>query len=186
MKSTVYYRTKGRTTNLRTAYLEKILYMTEMPIANLLDSLDLNKRFKTSAYFTICFNSLPSSLHLVLSSEKKQDAVDAILTEMELEKFNFETVFKNWSTEDFQNSQPNDDYVFEYVFKSEAGRMLIHFTARDFSYITVEFLYDHTLKESEDWGFVNESQIAFKVWRAQKAAIQSAYAPRWHVWHGRG
>ena len=125
--------------------------MTETPIANLLDSLDLNKRFKTSAYFTICFSSLPSSLHLVLSSEKKQDAVGAILAEMELEKFNFDIVFKNWSTEDFQNSQSSDDYVFEYVFKSEGGRMLIHFTARDFSYITVEFLYDHTLKNSEDW-----------------------------------
>lgn len=125
--------------------------MTETPSANLLDSLDLNKRFKTSAYFTICFNSLPSSLHLVLSSDKKQDAVDAILAEMELEKFNFTTVFKNWSTEDFQNSQPSDDYVFEYVFKSEAGRMLIHFTARDLSYITVEFLYDHDQQSSEEW-----------------------------------
>jgi ATPase family associated with various cellular activities (AAA) len=131
--------------------LEKRPNMTDSRSVNLQDSLDLNKRFKTSAYFTICFNALPSSLHLVLASEKKQDAVDAIIQEMELDKFGFNVVFKNWSTEDFQNSQPSDDYVFEYVFKSESGHMLIHFTARDLAYITVEFLYDHERKESEDW-----------------------------------
>jgi hypothetical protein len=125
--------------------------MTDSNSVNLLDSLDLNKRFKTSAYFTVCFNALPSSLHLVLSSDKKQGTVEAILQEMELDKYDFTTVFKNWSTEDFQNSQPSDDYVFEHVFKSETGRMVIHFTARDMAYMTVEFLYDQEIKDSEAW-----------------------------------
>ena len=118
---------------------------------NLLNSLDQNKRFKTSAYFTLCFNKLPSNLQLTLSTEKKREVVETILKEMELEKFDFKTVFKNWATEDFQNANPVDDYVFEYVFVSESGRMVIHFQARDFSYITVEFLYDHEYGESEDW-----------------------------------
>ena len=118
---------------------------------NLLNSLDQNKRFKTSAYFTLCFGTLPSNLHLVLSTEKKREVVDAILNDMELEKFEFKTVFKNWSTEDFQDAKPVDDYVFEYVFVSEQGHMVVHFVARDFSYMTVEFLYDHERRESEDW-----------------------------------
>ncbi|MBI3165355.1 MAG: AAA family ATPase [Chloroflexi bacterium] len=125
--------------------------MTKSPAINLLEALDSNKRFKTSAYFAVCFDTLPSNLHLVLSSEKKQDAVNAIISEMELEKFDFKTVFKNWSTEDFRTSQPSDDYVFEYVFKSDSGRMLIHFTARDLAYMTVEFLYDHERREAEEW-----------------------------------
>jgi hypothetical protein len=125
--------------------------MSGLPSVNLLNSLDQNKRFKTSAYFTLCFNTLPSNLHLVLSTEKKRELVDAILADMELEKYDFKIVFKNWSTEDFQDSKSVDDYVFEYVFVSESGRMVIHFMARDFSYMTVEFLYDHEHKESETW-----------------------------------
>lgn len=125
--------------------------MTEQRSANLLDSLDSNKRFKTSAYFTVCFDTLPSSVRLVLSADKKQDIVTAMIQEMELDKFAFTTVFKNWSTEDFQNAQPTDDYVFEYVFKSESGHMIIHFTARDTSYITIDYLYDHEIADSEQW-----------------------------------
>ena len=87
----------------------------------------------------------------MLSTEKKREIVDAILNDMELEKYEFKVVFKNWSTEDFQDSKPVDDYIFEYVFISENGHMVIHFVARDFSYMTVEFLYDHEHKESEKW-----------------------------------
>jgi hypothetical protein len=125
--------------------------MKELNSVNLLDSLDSNKRFKTSAYFTVCFNTLPSSVRLVLSTDRKREVVDAIIQDMELDTFAFTSVFKNWSTEDFQNSQPNDDYVFEYVFKSERGRIIIHFTARDMSYMTVDFLYDHEHQDSETW-----------------------------------
>lgn len=125
--------------------------MTKMQAINLLDSLDTNKRFKTSAYFTVCFNALPSSLRLVLSTDRKREVVDAVLKDLELDSHSFETVFKNWSTEDFQNSQPSDDYVFEYIFKSETGRMIIHFIARDTSYMTIDFLYDHEQPESEKW-----------------------------------
>jgi hypothetical protein len=147
--------------------------MTEQHSANLLDSFDSNKRFKTTAYFTVCFDTLPSSVRLVLSTDKKREIVDAIIQEMELDTFAFTTVFKNWSTEDFQNAQPTDDYVFEYVFKSETGHIIIHFTARDTSYMTVDFLYDHELVDSEKWilavnhklrtKFGNPKQPQFKV-----------------------
>ena len=125
--------------------------MTELNSANLLDALDQNKRFKTSAYFTVNFDTLPSGVRLVLSTDQKREVVNTILEDLELETYGFATVFKNWSTEDFQNSQPSDDYVFEYVFKSDAGRMLIHFIARDTSYMTIDFLYDHNYPETEKW-----------------------------------
>lgn len=118
---------------------------------NLLNALDLNKRFKTSAYFIASFKALPSSVNLILSSEKKQGIVDAILQEMDLDAYSFTTVFKNWSTGDFKNAEHGDDYVFEYLFTSETGHMVIHFTARDLAYISIEFLYDHHFEDSEKW-----------------------------------
>jgi len=124
--------------------------MEEPIIGTLLDALDQNKRFKSSAYYSINFGTLPSGVRLALSTTRIKETVDVMLKDMELEQFSFVTVFKNWITEDFKNAQPADDYVFEYVFKSEIGRMLIHFIARD-AYLTVDFLYDTNHPETEQW-----------------------------------
>lgn len=124
--------------------------MEELQTGDLLESFDQNKRFKASAYFSICFGCLPSGVRLALSTDRAKETIDAILKDMELDTFTFTTVFKNWVTEDFKTAQPSDDYVFEYVFKSDPGRMIIHFIARD-SFVTVDFLYDHEREDCEKW-----------------------------------
>jgi hypothetical protein len=126
-------------------------YYMEKPVAGtLLDAFDHIKRFKSSAYYAVSFGVPPSSIRLDLSVTQVKETVDAMLKEMELERFSFTTVFKNWSTEDFLNAKPADDYAFEYVFKSEDGRMLIHLIARE-SYLTVDFLYDAQRPDTEQW-----------------------------------
>jgi hypothetical protein len=123
----------------------------EKPVTGtLIDAFDQIKRFKSSAYYAISFGVPPSSIRLALSVTEAKEIVDSMIKEMELQLFSFTTVFKNWSTEDFRNAQPAEDYVFEYVFKSEAGRMLIHFIARE-NYLTVDFLYDAQRPDTEQW-----------------------------------
>ena len=124
--------------------------MEEPTIGTLLDAFDQNKRFKSSVYYSISFGILPSGVRFALSTIRIKETVETMLKDMELERFSFITVFKNWVTEDFQNAQPSDDYVFEYLFKSETGRMLIHFIARE-AYLTVDFLYDSNYPETEQW-----------------------------------
>jgi hypothetical protein len=124
--------------------------MEKTVTGTLFDALDQGRRFKPFAYYTISFGALPSNIRLALSITKTNETANAILKEMELERFAFTTVFKNWSTEDYLNSQLSDDYVFEYLFKSESGRMLIHFIARE-NYLTIDFFYDIQRPDTEQW-----------------------------------
>ena len=43
-----------------------------------------------------------------------------------------------------------DDYAYEYVFKSESGQMLIHFVSQ-YQSIQIEFLYNLDNTEAEQW-----------------------------------
>lgn len=124
--------------------------MEQIHFGTLNDALDQNKRFKSSSYYLICFGILPSGVRLALSTERTKELVDTMLEEMDLDRFSFTTVFKNWVTEDFQNAQPSDDYVFEYVFRSDSGRMVVHFVARD-SYLSIDYFYDIDRPDTEQW-----------------------------------
>lgn len=124
--------------------------MDEPNFGTLLESLDQNKRFKSASYFLICFGVLPSAVHLTLSTDRTKEMVEMMLKEMDLERHAFRAVFKNWVTEDFQNAQPSGDYVYEYVFKSDEGRMIVHFVARD-TYLSVDFMYDIARPDTEEW-----------------------------------
>jgi hypothetical protein len=124
--------------------------MEKTAIGTLLDSLDQNNRFKSSAYYTVCFGILPSSVRLALSIERTKELVDNVLKQIDLERFSFVPIFKSWVTEDFQTAQQTDDYAYEYMFKSETGQMIVHFIARD-AYLTIDFLYDSNLPEAEQW-----------------------------------
>jgi hypothetical protein len=124
--------------------------MEEPIIGTLLDSYDLYERFKLSAYFTLCFGILPSALKIELPIERSKDTIESILKSIDFQRFAFTPIFKNWVTEDFQNANQSDDFVFEYVFKSKSSRMLIHFVSRDSS-LTIDFLYDINNSETEVW-----------------------------------
>jgi hypothetical protein len=119
-------------------------------VGSLLDAYDHFSRFKLSAYYAVCFGILPSSLKIRLPVERSKEKVNAVLEKIDLQRFGFELVFKNWTTDDFQDAKQSDDYVFEYVFKSKPERMLIHFISHEYS-LEIDFLYDVQHAESEAW-----------------------------------
>lgn len=124
--------------------------MEETAIGTLLDSYDQYNRLKVSVYYTVCFGVLPSSLRIALPLEKTKENIETILGSLDLERHAFVVVLKNWSTEDFQDSEQVEDYVFEHVFKSISGRMIVHFTARD-DLLTIDFFYNVNDADSEKW-----------------------------------
>ena len=119
-------------------------------VGTLLDSFDHFNRFKVSSYYTVSFGILPSALKIDLPIESSQEKVEAILKSLELERFKFVSVFKNWRTADFQNAEPADDYPYEFVFKSEQDRMLIHVAAHEYS-LDIGFYYDINHPQAEAW-----------------------------------
>jgi hypothetical protein len=141
--------------------------MEEAAIGTLLDSYDQYNRLKVSVYYTVCFGVLPSSLRIALPVERSKENVESILKELDLQSLAFLPVLKNWATEDFQNAERSDDYVFEYVFKSVKGRMIVHFTARD-DMLTIDFFYDVNQPESEKWALETNHFLRSKFGSPQK------------------
>ena len=124
--------------------------MEELSLGNLLDTFGQNNRFKLFPYFTICFGTFPSALKLSLPMEESKPVVESVLQQLDFEKFAFKPIFKNWLTDDSKDAKISDDYVYEYVFKSETKQMLIHFLSQHKT-LQVQFLYNLNDLEAEKW-----------------------------------
>lgn len=124
--------------------------MENTATGTLLDTFNQDKRFRVPAYYTVCFGSLSSGLRFSVFTDRTRALVDDIIDCLDLERYSFITIFKNWATEDFKNARPVDDYPYEYLFKSDSGQMLVHLIARE-GFITVDFYYDVNRPDCEKW-----------------------------------
>jgi len=124
--------------------------MDETKLSGILDMLGQSDRFSLFPYYVISFNTIPSAVKLSLPGESSKELLNSIVQNLELDKFSFKPILKNWRTENTKNATVSDDYVYEYVFKSESQRMLIHLIAqRKFTHI--QFLYDLNDTDVEAW-----------------------------------
>jgi hypothetical protein len=125
--------------------------MEDFYLGSLFESLSQqNHRFKLFPYFTNSFGVLPSAVKIILPIEGKKDVIDSILKDLHMETFSFQPIFKNWITDDSKDAKTEDDYAYEYLFKSEPGQMLIHFLSQ-YQSIQIYFLYNMHNLESEKW-----------------------------------
>lgn len=76
--------------------------------------------------------------------------MDTILKSLDLEKYAFKPVLKNWITNDFKDAKQSDDYAHEYMLKSETRKMVIHIFSQGKS-ISIQFLYNLNDLEAEHW-----------------------------------
>jgi hypothetical protein len=125
--------------------------MEDFYLGNLFESFSQqNHRFKLFPYFTNSFGVLPSAVKIILPIEGKKAVIESILKDLSLETFSFQPIFKNWITDDSKDAKMEDDYAYEYLFKSESGQMLIHFLSQ-YQSIQIYFLYNMHNPESEKW-----------------------------------
>ena len=140
--------------------------MEKPAVGSLLDAFSTFGRLEISAYYSICFGILPSTLKIDLPVERSKDQIDSIFRNMDLQHFGFTTVFKSWIADDAKNTKPFEDLAVEYMFKSDAGRMLVHFRCQVNAF-DVEFMYDINQAESEKWVLETSQQLQ-KKFRAVK------------------
>jgi ATPase family protein associated with various cellular activities (AAA) len=125
--------------------------MEDFLLGSLFDSFSQqNQRFKLFPYFTNSFGVLPSAVKIVLPIEGSKEVIEEILGHLDLATFSFTPVFKNWLTDDSKDAKKEDDYAYEYLYKSESGQMLIHFLSQ-YQSVQVSFLYNMHHPESEKW-----------------------------------
>jgi ATPase family associated with various cellular activities (AAA) len=138
--------------------------MKKSVVGTLLDSYSTFGRFEVAAYYTVCFGILPSNLNVRVEMilDRSQAAIDAILNQIDLERFGFEQVFKNWITDDTRHGKPAEDYPFEYLFKSDSARMVIHISCH-VKMSEIEFFYDLAQPETEQWILETSQQLRAKL-----------------------
>jgi hypothetical protein len=136
-------------------------------VGTLLDTFGTFGHFQLPTYYTACFGILPSSFKLALPIERSNDAIHSILSTLNLQDFAFNTVFKNWISDNSKNTKLFEDMAVEYVFKSKSGRMVIHFACHVNSF-DVEFMYDIDHSEAEQWVLETSHQLQARFRTAEK------------------
>lgn len=138
--------------------------MKKSVIGTLLDSYSTFGRFEVASYYTVCFGNLPSNLNvrMEMTMDRSQAALDAILNQIDWQRFGFEPVFKNWITDDTRHGKPAEDYPFEYLFKSDSARIVIHVTCH-IKMSEIEFFYDLSQPETEQWILETSHQLQAKL-----------------------
>lgn len=125
--------------------------MEKPVVGTLLDSFGAFGQFNLGTYYVTCFGVLPSSMKVNLPTELPKDTLDQALKTIDLSKFSFEPVLKDWRTgDDPKTEDAFDDYAYDFLFKSATDRMLIQIECR-YRSLELTFAYDVNNTESEAW-----------------------------------
>lgn len=116
----------------------------------LIDAYDSYKDFNKHAFFTVCFDSLPSELALRLPMKETKEQMERVMQLIDIQKFDLEVVFKNWNTEDTKNADFSKDFIYQYMFKSRTQKLLV-WVDLDGDRLAVEFLYEASNQLVEEW-----------------------------------
>ena len=138
--------------------------MEKPVVGTLLNAYSTFGHFELTAFYSICFGIVPSSLKIDLPFERSKDEINSVLACMDLPQFGFIAVFKHWIADDAKNTKPFEDLAVEYLYKSESKRMLVQLTCQ-INAFDVKFLYDIDQPASEQW-ILETSQKLQKKYRA--------------------
>src|SRR6478736_3231182 len=114
----------------------------------LINAFDAYHDFGRTAYFTLCYNLLPSHIRFETPIKENKETMDAVIASFDFERLKLKAVFKNWSTEDDKNSDFKDDYPFQYLLKSETKSLIMWITLEN-NELYVELMYDVSDPELE-------------------------------------
>ena len=116
----------------------------------LIDAYDSYKDFNKHAFFTVCFDTLPSELALRLPMKETKEHMEQVMQLIDIQTFDLEVVFKTWNTEDAKNADFSKDFIYQYMFKSRTEKLLV-MVDLDGDRLAVEFLYEASNQQVEEW-----------------------------------
>jgi Cdc6-like AAA superfamily ATPase len=128
---------------------------------NLIDAYNSYSDFERYTYFTLCFNTLPSSLKFSTPLEESRENMESVMASIDFSDFSIKEVFKNWTTDDVKNADSSNDYAFEYLMKSETKKLVL-WISLNYNELKVDFLYDVSDKALEQWIIATNSKLRTK------------------------
>lgn len=119
-------------------------------MSKLIDVYDKYGDFTRDMFFTSVFDAIPSSLVLSVTLKESKENMTIVLDSLDFDIFNLKTVFKQWITEDYRNTDASKDYPHEYLLKSDSAKLLIWISLSGET-LYIEFMYDAQDLEVEKW-----------------------------------
>lgn len=119
-------------------------------MAELIKAYEIYGDFNRELYFTTIYNVIPSGMELKLSLKESKENMEQVLALIDYKEFDLQLVLKNWSTSDHKNAELNEDYPYEYLFKSENRKLLVRILL-DTNNLLVDFYYEANDSIVEKW-----------------------------------
>lgn len=140
-------------------------------MTKLLDAYDAYKTFERNAYFTVCYDAIPSLLKLKLSLKETAENMETILKLLDPDSQQLTPVFKGWNTSDYKHADPKEDFATEYLFQSETAQLLV-WVDLDADGLSVEFLYHLADPAVEQWILATNQRLRDTLGRVKKKTFR--------------
>ncbi len=127
----------------------------------LIDAYNSYKEFDRSAYYTVCYNVLPSSLRFETPLHESKQNMEAVVDFIDFTELTIREVYKNWSTEDVKNADSSNDYPYEYLLKSETKKLVLFIRLLN-NELMVDFQYDVSDVALEQWVISTNSKLRIR------------------------
>jgi len=125
--------------------------MEKPVVGTLLDSFGSFGQFNLGTYYVTCFGVLPSNMKVSLPTESPKNTVEEVLKTIDLTKFSFDPILKDWRVDEETTTEDVfDNYAYDFLFRSVTGRMLLQVECHYHS-LELTFAYDINNAESEAW-----------------------------------
>jgi len=110
-------------------------------MSELLKTLDEYGDFIHNRYFTLIFNTFPSSISLKVPLKDTKENISKVINLLDLSKSEYVLDFKHFNTEDSSNADFNKDFPYQLLYKSIKSKSTIWVSLENDT-LDIDFLYD--------------------------------------------
>ncbi|MBN8215735.1 MAG: AAA family ATPase [Spirochaetes bacterium] len=106
--------------------------------------------FNLDLYFAITYNSLGSDIISNFPIRRSKNIIRSFLSDIDFDKFHFETIYKTWNTKDEKSESIENDLAIGTVYRSSKRKCVVHVHFGE-TEVSIRFVYDTNDIEAEKW-----------------------------------
>jgi hypothetical protein len=130
-------------------------------MAELLDVFKSYNDPEVGAYYTFCYNTLPSRLSLEIPLEATKANMESVVEIIGFSAQQLEIVYQQWDTENNSNADFSKDFPYQYLLKSSSKRLML-WISLSADELVANFFYDISDEELETWAIDTNHKLRSK------------------------
>ncbi|MGB0868867.1 MAG: AAA family ATPase [Flavobacteriales bacterium] len=138
---------------------------------DLISTYNAYDSFEKPIYFFIQFKTFPSAIELDLFLEESKENMQRVCDIINIQKKEFNLIYKNWNTKDDKDASISGDYISEYFYQSINKALTICFSLSN-NRLRASFLFDGNDLETERWILKLNHKIRVELGEPKKATFK--------------